>query len=98
MGMKPPITSRTILKGLQLVGGLAVVSVLSLTAWLLWIHEDWGEPNFRFEESLTIARSTPDGINYTVNNSLATFSLDVARRDRHGRKIFACHILSLLYF
>lgn len=97
MGMKPPFVSRRVLKGLRLVVAVALVAGLAAIVLFLRKHDDFGEPRFVHDESLTIEKTTPDGHEYTVNNSLASFTLDVARRDRHSAKIFPDYRSALEY-
>ncbi len=45
-------------------------------------------PVFDFRPELVITQTAPGGIVYTLNNSTATFRLDVARPDEHSRRLF----------
>lgn len=54
-------------------------------------------PTFRYDKSFDIAKTTPSGVKYTINNSTATFDLDIARPDLHGQKVFPTYEDALRY-
>lgn len=80
---------------------LALVAAVGFCTWLLWVlrnAEKVGEePYFTHDPSLSIEKTTPDGIKYTVNNSLASFRLDVVGGDKFTSRLFPDYASALKY-
>jgi HEAT repeat protein len=52
---------------------------------------------FEFRKELAVARTGPGGVSYSLNNSTATFDLDVLCEDGHGSKLFPDYASALRY-
>ena len=81
---------------------VALVGAVGFGAWVLWMlsreADDAGhEPYFTRDPNLSIEKTTPDGVKYTVNNSLAVFGLDVVGADSHSAKLFPNYAAALEY-
>ncbi|MCP4109296.1 MAG: hypothetical protein GY749_27855 [Desulfobacteraceae bacterium] len=55
------------------------------------------EQHFGYNSALKIDKETSDGIKYSVNNSFASFSLDIAPPDKHCKKLFPDYDAALRY-
>ena len=87
-----------ILKRSLMVLFIGVFGFFAWFVWMLWRHEDLGgEPPFAFDPALSIEKISPNGIKYTVNNSMANFSLDVTGDDRHSGRLFPDYASALKY-
>ena len=61
------------------------------------LPEDNGPTAFTFDNALAIEKTTLGGTDYTVNNSVATFELDVADEDGHCGIVFDNYAEALAY-
>jgi hypothetical protein len=83
--------------------GLLVFTVLALVFFVLVILPRPGllgghdEKPFSYIKGMDIEKKTPSGVAYSVNNSEATFRLDVAKPDRHSKQIFTNYAAALTY-
>jgi hypothetical protein len=86
----------------KVLGVLLALSVLGITVFVLFIlprmelagaHEP--PTTFELRKELGIERSGPGGLRYTVNNSTATFGLDVTRPDEHCSRLFPDYAAAL---
>jgi HEAT repeat protein len=79
----------------------AAAAIAILLAVYVLTHEIAGAhpppPVFEYDEAFTIEKSTSEGAEYTVNNSVATFELDVAAADSHCRKLFRDYASAMAY-
>jgi hypothetical protein len=85
------------------LAGLAALAVVALLVYVLVIlprTEIMGahdEKPFNFDRTMEIKKLAPDGTPYTVNNSTATFRLDVAKPDAHSQLVFSNYTAALAY-
>jgi hypothetical protein len=76
------------------LGAIGLVVVLVLTQELTGAQ---GFPVFEYDDSLAIEKRTVSGVPYRINNSRATFRLDVEFRDAHARRLFCDYASALAY-
>jgi hypothetical protein len=87
----------------KIVLGLLALCLIALVFFILVILPRPGilgghdEKPFNYIKGMGIQKKTPSGILYTVNNSEATFQLDVAKPDRHSKQIFTNYAAALVY-
>ena len=88
----------------RLAAGGAAIGGLGLLVLVVFVLPAIGLPgvtgadsSFEFLQSCGLRRATSDGVRYTVNNSVATFALDVERPDAHCRRLFADYAAALAY-
>ena len=72
--------------------GMRINAVLSLP-----LPETYDPGAFSFDAAFDLEKVAPGGTKYTVNNSIATFDLDVADDDRHCRTLFRSYAAALAY-
>jgi len=98
MKFRIPKRVRQVLKILFL---LAILGAVGFGVWFAWIlrkaDDIDDDPYFTRDYDLTIEKTTPEGVEYTVNNSLATFKLDVIVQDKHSAKLFRDYASALKY-
>jgi len=89
---------------LKIAGALAALFLAGVVVFVLFIlptYEISGAqeppPTFEFNKELGIEKSARGGIKYAVNNSTATFDLDVAGADSHCERIFPDYAAALRY-
>jgi len=84
---------------LLVLGGIFLLSVVGLAAWLVWFlkanEDEAGHILFKNDESLTLEKTSASGVSYKINNSSATFHLDVARVDEHCKRLFPSYAAAL---
>ncbi|MHC4917932.1 MAG: hypothetical protein ACYTGB_20865, partial [Planctomycetota bacterium] len=96
---------RRILKhALRTIGVLALALVISALFFFLFIVPQMEiagatdeQPTFSLHKELALEKTGPGGVKYSVNNSVATFDLDVLARDRHAGKLFPDYASALGY-
>ncbi len=87
----------------KIVLGLLALSLLALVFFILVILPRPGlfgghdEKPFNYIKGMGIQKKTPSGVAYSINNSEATFRLDVAKPDRHSNQIFTNYAAALMY-
>ena len=84
------------------MAGLAALTVAALLVYVLVIlpRTDMGGhdvPPFSFDKKMALEKRAPDGTVYTVNNSTATFRLDLAKPDAHSEQVFTNYTAALTY-
>ena len=83
--------------------GLLLLGLLALVIFVVFYLPGYTPPGaedippFFHDKSMGIERNTPDGIPYTVNNSTATFKLDVTESDEHCELVFTDYASALKY-
>jgi len=89
---------------IQIGAGLAAAAVLVPVVFVVFIlpHIEIAgaadpPPVFEYIEAFGIEKSTADRVKYTVNNSVATFDLDVAKADAHCGRLFRDYASALEY-
>lgn len=87
----------------SVLAGLAALAVATFLVYVLVIlprteitgaHD---EMPFQHDRKMVIEKRAPDGTPYTVNNSTATFRLDVAKPDAHSQLVFSNYTAALAY-
>ena len=79
------------LKTILLLVVAVVVAAVGLAAWAIHRLEKvelFDTHNLSYDRSLDVVRTAPNGARFTVNNSKATFSLDLRPTDRHSERLF----------
>ena len=101
------MSSNSIKKKLLLAGkillGLLLLCLFALIIFVVFYLPGYTPPGaddvppFSHDNNMGIERNTPDGIPYTVNNSTATFKLDVTESDEHCELVFTNYASALKY-
>ncbi len=85
----------------RILGSLAVLAALAALGWFLRFINAFGDQvgaiPFSYDASLSLPKKGPDGVPYSINNSLATFHLDVARPDRNCERLFPNYAAALKF-
>jgi hypothetical protein len=77
--------------------GVIVLLVFVLVIWPQLESSAHDKKPFWYDKKMAIEKLAPDGTPYTVNNSTATFRLDVAKPDAHSRLVFTNYAAALAY-
>ena len=77
--------------------GVIVLLVFVLVIWPQLESSAHDQKPFWYDKKMAIEKLAPDGTPYTVNNSTATFRLDVAKPDAHSRLVFTNYAAALAY-
>ena len=86
----------------KILAGIAVFGMVAFVFFVLVILprlDPSGDyiPPFLVHNDLAISKTAPDGTPYTVNNSTATFRLDIAKPDKHAVPVFRTYADAVRY-
>ena len=94
---------RKLLLAAKILAGIAVLGVVALVVFVLVILPRLDRssladiPPFFEDKKMAISKTHSDGTPYTVNNSIATFRLDIAKPDAHCARVFSTYADALRY-
>ena len=98
----PPV-KRKLLLAAKILAGIAALGVVAMLVFFLVILPRMDMPGatdippFFEDPKLAISKTHSDGTPYTVNNSIATFRLDIAKPDAHCAHVFSTYADALRY-
>lgn len=94
---------RKLLLAAKILAGIAALGLVAGLVFILVIlpRMDMSGaddiPPFFEDPNLTISKTHSDGTPYTINNSTATFHLDIAKPDAHCARVFSTYADALRY-
>jgi hypothetical protein len=88
----------------KFVATLATICILAAAGFAIWfvwklkhVEDKFGEVGFSNDASLMLHRKSPGGVSYTINNSEATFGLDIAPDDKNCQRLFPNYAAALKF-
>ncbi len=90
---KHPIRILKIIKWIITAFAVGLIALIAMN----YTPPNGNEHLFEYNNALKIDKETSDGIKYSINNSFATFYLDIASPDKHCKKLFPDYEAALQY-